>query len=87
MKDNKNINVKINNNIRSTVVFENPPPDYWAQVKEYVPYRSIIDIDQKVLNTTAEVVEDTNSEYKVMFVNGQSGWIWKDNCTQIKKLS
>jgi hypothetical protein len=87
MKDNKNINVKINNNIRSTVIFENPPSDYWTQIKEYTPYRSIIDIDQKVLNTIAEVVEDTNTEYKIMFMNGQSGWIWKDNCVEINKIS
>jgi hypothetical protein len=86
MKSNKTT-VKIKNTLRSTVIFENPPPDYWSQIKEYAKYRSIADIDESVLNSAAEVIEDTNSEYKVMFVNGQSGWIWKDNCTQLKKLS
>jgi hypothetical protein len=86
MKFNKTT-VKIKNNLRSSVIFENPPPDYWSQIKGCEKYRSLADIDESVLNLAAEVIEDTNSEYKVMFVNGQSGWIWKDNCTQLKKLS
>jgi hypothetical protein len=82
-----NKQIKIKNNLRSAVIFENPPADYWSQVKEYQKYRSVIDIDESVLNSMAEVVEDTSSEYKVSFINGQSGWVWKDNCIEIKKFS
>lgn len=86
MKLNK-INVRLNVNLRSMIIFETPPVEQWVQVKEYVQYRSLIDIDQSVLNTIAEVIEDTKSEYKLLFINGQSGWIWKDNCEQVKKLN
>lgn len=84
---NKGISIKIKNNLRSSVIFENPPPDYWVQIKEYAKHRSIVDIDETVLKHSAKVIEDTNSEYKVMFINGQTGWIWKDNCLQIKMFS
>jgi len=86
MKLNK-MNVRLNLNLRSTIIFETPPVEHWIQVKEYVQYRSLIDIDQDVLNTIAEVIEDTKSEYKIMFINGQSGWVWKDNCAQVKNLN